>query len=213
MVRVSWCMYSRFSLVRSGPFTAFFWLSRRIFQNVVYLKGPGGFAVRCADSKRADCTTSKTAYCTKDADSNVANRNHPYPRRTSRALVPFLDEIKDMTAGTGLEQWLQAKQGVGSALYSELSRLITLGIEQGWAADTEIAGPRYRRSRLIAPCAETFFFSGTSVLMDSTGNPQNNPEGSFRGDYHLHPYGEINMVVPLNEGAALAGPSGWFEGA
>lgn len=118
-------------------------------------------------------------------------------------LVAFLDEIKDMTAGTGLEQWLQAKQGVGSALYSELSRLITLGIEQGWAADTEIAGPRYRRSRLIAPCTETFFLSGTSVLMDSTGNPQNNPEGSFRGDYHLHPYGEINMVVPLNEGAAL----------
>jgi hypothetical protein len=127
-------------------------------------------------------------------------------------LIPLLDEIKDMTAGAELEQWLQAKHGVGSALYGELSRLITLGIEEGWAADTEIAGPRYRRSRLIAPCAETFFFSVTSVLMDSTGNPQNNAEGSFRGGYHLHPYGEINMVVPLNEGAALAGPNGWCEG-
>jgi hypothetical protein len=127
-------------------------------------------------------------------------------------LIPFLDEIKDMTAGVELEQWLHAKHGVGSALYNELSRLIRLGVEAGWGAETEIAGLRYRRSRLIAPCAETFFFSVTSVLMDSTDNAQHNPEDSLRGDYHLHPYGEINMVVPLDDGAALAGPNGWCYG-
>ena len=127
-------------------------------------------------------------------------------------FIPFLQEIKDMTAGTEVEQWLNTKYGVASELYKDLSRRISLGVKEGWAADTEIAGPRYRRSQLILPCAETFFFSATAVLMDSTDNAQNNPEGSLRGGYHSHPYGEFNLVVPLNEGAALAGPNGWHSG-
>jgi hypothetical protein len=126
--------------------------------------------------------------------------------------LPFLEEVKDMTTGTEVEQWLNSKYGVDSELYKDLSTLITQGVKEGWAADVEIAGPRYRRARLVAPCAETFYFSITAVLMDSTGNTQNNPEGSFRGDYHAHPYGEFNLVVPLDEGAALAGPNGWCHG-
>jgi Domain of unknown function (DUF4863) len=124
-------------------------------------------------------------------------------------FIPFLQEVKDMTTSTEVEQWLNTKYGVESELYKDLSQLISLGVEKGWAADAEIAGPRYRRSQLVAPCAQTFFFSVTAVLMDSTDNAQNNPEGSFRGGYHLHPYGEFNLVVPLNEGAAIAGPNGW----
>jgi Domain of unknown function (DUF4863) len=127
-------------------------------------------------------------------------------------LIPFLQEIKDMTTGTEVEQWLNTKHGIKSALYSDLSRLITVGVEVGWAADIEIAGPRYRRSQLFLPSSETFFFSATAVLMDSTDNTQGNAEDSFRGGYHSHPYGEINLVVPLNEGAALAGPNGWCYG-
>lgn len=127
-------------------------------------------------------------------------------------FIPFLKEVKDMTAGTEVEQWLNTKYGVESELYRELSRLIRLGVQDGWAAEVEIAGPRYRRSRLGVPSEETFFFSITAVLMDSTDNTQNNPEGSFRGGYHLHPYGEFNLIVPLDEGAAIAGPEGWCYG-
>ena len=127
-------------------------------------------------------------------------------------LVPFLQEVRDLTAGSEVEQWLNTKYGVDSELYQELSRLITLGVQEGWAADVEVAGRRYRRSLLSAPSAETQFFSVTAVLIDSTDNTQDNPEGSLRGGYHLHPYGEFNLVVPLNEGAALAGPNGWCYG-
>jgi len=127
-------------------------------------------------------------------------------------FIGFLQEVKDMTTSIELEQWLNAKYGVESELYRNLSRLIALGVREGWAADTEVARPRYRRSRIVTPSAETLFFSATAVLMDSTDSAQNNPEGSFRADYHLHPYGEINLVVPLNEGAALAGPNGWCFG-
>ena len=126
--------------------------------------------------------------------------------------LPFLEEVRDMTTGVEVEQWLNTKYGVNSELYKDLSRLIKIGVEEGWAADAEIAGPRYRRARLVAPCAGTFYFSITAVLIDSTGNTQNNPEDTFRGDYHAHPYGEFNLVVPLDEGAALAGPSGWCHG-
>ena len=127
-------------------------------------------------------------------------------------LIPLLQEVKDMTTGIEVEQWLNTKYDVESELYKDLARLITLGVQEGWAADAEIAGPRYRRSRVSVPCAETFFFSITAVLLDSTDNTQSNPEGSFRADCHLHPYGEFNLVVPLNEGAALAGPNGWCYG-
>lgn len=127
-------------------------------------------------------------------------------------IAPFLQEVSDMTTSSEVEQWLNTNYGVESDLYKDLSRLVTRGVSEGWAADVEIAGPRYRRSLVMAPCAETLFFSVTAVLLDSTDNTQNNPEDSFRASHHSHPYGEINLVVPLNEGAALAGPDGWCYG-
>ena len=127
--------------------------------------------------------------------------------------IGLLKEIKDMTPGAEVEHWLNQTYGPDSELYQQLARLIRLGVvDEGWAANIEISGRRYRRSLLAPPSPETFFFSITTVYMDSTGNDQNNPDGSFRGDYHAHPYGEFNMVVPLNEGAAIAGPNGWCCG-
>ncbi|VTU31368.1 hypothetical protein H4CHR_02793 [Variovorax sp. PBS-H4] len=126
--------------------------------------------------------------------------------------LPFLDEIKNMTAGSEVEQWLNATHGPGSPLYERLAALVKAGVRDGWAANVEIQGKRYRRSRISVATPETLGFSITAVYMDSTGNDQGNAEGSFRGDYHAHPYGEFNMVVPLNDGAALAGPNGWCYG-
>lgn len=65
---------------------------------------------------------------------------------------------------------------------------------------------------MASPIAQTLYFSVTAVLLDSTDNVQANPEGSFRAGYHAHPYGEFNLVIPLDEGAALAGPNGWCHG-
>ncbi|HEY2607942.1 DUF4863 family protein [Paraburkholderia sp. RL18-103-BIB-C] len=127
--------------------------------------------------------------------------------------LPFLEEVKDMTTGSEVEQWLNDQYGTDSEFYQDLARLIRIGVEEeGWAANIEIAGWNYRRARLVEPSEKTFGFSITTVYMDSRGNDQANPEGSFRGDYHSHPYGEFNMVVSLNDGAALAGPNGWCYG-
>jgi hypothetical protein len=141
------------------------------------------------------------------------NKTYPHKEQLISLCLPFLEEVKDLTTGTDVERWLNDKYGPNSTFFQEVSRLIKIGVlEEGWAADVEIAGPRYRRARMVDPSEATFGFSITTVYMDSTNNDQTNPEGAFRGDYHSHPYGEFNMVISLNEGAALAGPNGWCYG-
>lgn len=115
--------------------------------------------------------------------------------------VPFLDEVRNRTAGEELENWLNTKYGPGSAVYDDLARLITAGVRAGWAANIEVDGPKYRRSRIAEPCEILHYFSVTAVYMDSVP--------PYRGQYHQHPYGELNLVVPLDAGAKLMGPRGW----
>jgi len=141
------------------------------------------------------------------------NNTSPNQQKLISLCLPFLEKVKDMTTGTEVERWLNSEYGVDSDFFREVSRLIKIGVlEEGWAANIEIAGSRYRRARMVDPSEKSFGFSITTVYMDSTGNDQTNPEDAFRGDYHAHPYGEFNMVIPLNEGAALAGPNGWCYG-
>ncbi|MBB3590617.1 hypothetical protein FHX08_000961 [Rhizobium sp. BK529] len=122
--------------------------------------------------------------------------------------IRFIEEIKDKTPGAAMERWLNETHGPGSPLYEDLARRVRRGVEEGWAANIEIAGRHYRRSRLLEPCERSHYFSLTTVYMDSrAGTPE--PERVFRGDYHLHPYGEFNLVVPLEAGAELMGPLGW----
>lgn len=126
--------------------------------------------------------------------------------------IPFLEEVKDMTAGAEMERWLNGRYGPASELHQDLSRLIKAGIEERWAANVEVAGPNYRRSRILEPSPLTFHFSITAVYMDSRDSRAIKDERGdtiLRGDYHGHPYGELNVVVPLNEGAMLKGLQGW----
>ncbi|MFC4949211.1 DUF4863 family protein [Pseudonocardia sp. GCM10023141] len=115
--------------------------------------------------------------------------------------IPFLDEIKNRTAGEELETWLNATHGPGTPLWDDLAGLVTDGVAAGWAANIEVDGRGYRRSRIAEPSERLHYFSITAVYMDSVP--------VYRGQYHQHPYGEINMVVPLNDGALLRGPRGW----
>ena len=115
--------------------------------------------------------------------------------------IPFLEETKNRTPGTDLETWLNTHYGPGTSFYENMSHDIRAGVEEGWAANIEIDGPNYRRSRIAEPSAETNYFSITAVYMNSRGH--------FRGQYHAHPYGELNMVVPIDPDAQLMGPNGW----
>ncbi len=135
--------------------------------------------------------------------------SHPDLEALHDAAAAFLDTVKDRTAGTEMEQWLNTHCGPGSEVYDTLARLVTRGVEDGWAANVALDGAIYRRSRIAEPSERTHYFSVTAVYMDSHGNPQGHPGGVYRGQYHAHPYGEFNLVVPLNPGAQLNGPNGW----
>jgi hypothetical protein len=115
--------------------------------------------------------------------------------------VPFLREVRNRTAGGELETWLNETHGPGSELYGDLARMITDGVREGWAANIEVGGRAYRRSRVAEPSESLEYFSITAVYMDSVE--------PFRGQYHQHPYGELNLVVPLDPDARLMGPRGW----
>ncbi|MEU8636386.1 DUF4863 family protein [Amycolatopsis sp. NPDC048633] len=115
--------------------------------------------------------------------------------------IPFLDDVKNRTAGGELETWLNEHHGPGSPLHDDLARMITDGVRAGWAANIEVDGPKYRRSRISDPQDALNYFSVTAVYMDSVE--------PYRGQYHQHPYGELNLVVPLDPDAKLMGPRGW----
>ncbi|MET7993421.1 DUF4863 family protein [Amycolatopsis sp. NPDC005232] len=123
------------------------------------------------------------------------------PQELIDRSIPFLDEVKNRTAGGELESWLNTRYGPDSELYQDLARMITEGVEAGWAANIEVEGKKYRRSRIADPQDVLNYFSITAVYMDSVE--------PFRGQYHQHPYGELNLVVPLDPGAKLMGPNGW----
>jgi len=115
--------------------------------------------------------------------------------------IPFLGEIKNRTAGEETEVWLNTTHGPGTELWNDLAHMVTEGVRDGWAANTEVDGPNYRRGRLAEPSERLHYFSITAVYMNSVP--------VYRGQYHQHPYGELNMVVPLDAGALLRGPRGW----
>jgi hypothetical protein len=126
--------------------------------------------------------------------------------------IRFLQEVKDMTPGAEMERWLNEKYGKQSGLYQDLARLIKAGVKEGWAANQEVEGPNYRRSRILDPSPETFHFSITAVYMDSKDPRRFKDEDEnevLRGQYHGHPYGELNMVIPIDDGAELRGLQGW----
>ncbi|WP_027531720.1 DUF4863 family protein [Bradyrhizobium sp. WSM3983] len=126
--------------------------------------------------------------------------------------IRFLREVKDMTPGAEMEKWLNDEYGEESELYQELSRLIKIGVAEGWAANQELEGPNYRRSRILEPVPETFQFSITAVYMNSKDARRFKDEDErdvLRGQYHGHPYGELNLVVPLDKGAQLKGLQRW----
>lgn len=93
--------------------------------------------------------------------------------------------------------------GPGNLIYEDLCSLTLKGLAEGWLANIPVDGygSRYRRSKLSLPSLENRFFSITAVYMNS--------QEPFSGNYHSHPYGEINCVVQIDSTAELKGMQGW----
>jgi len=96
-----------------------------------------------------------------------------------------------------LADWLNATWPVGSATYDELADACRVGVTEGWLCNREHGGIRY--GRVIKPTPDTHGSSVDVVDMQDIAGP-----------HHVHPHGEIDLIMPLTDGATFDGhPAGW----
>ena len=116
-----------------------------------------------------------------------------------QAVRRLCDDIRDRALDADLEAYLNQAFGPGTDSYAELTRLLKLGVQERWAAYVQIEDGDYRRGRIADPSGETAQMSVESGLLRDV-----------KGQYHCHTNGEINMIVPLEEGAQFCGHgAGW----
>lgn len=112
-------------------------------------------------------------------------------------LVDLAAQLAGRPLNTELDQWLNAEHGPGSASYEALKQDCLAGVAEGWLCDREGGGIRYGRVFKADDALQRF--SVDVVDMNSIAGP-----------HHVHPNGEIDLIVPVDAGAAFDGrPAGW----
>ncbi|KAL3424646.1 p-hydroxylaminobenzoate lyase [Phlyctema vagabunda] len=145
-----------------------------------------------------------------ETPSIIPNANQ---ERLLDEISSFLRTVENLTPGKVLEDHLNHSYGPGTHYYDTFGSLVKQGLAEGWVANIEVQGRKYRRSRLCGPSERTSWFSVTTVFMDPSSTEtqgEHEREKVLLGQYHKHPYGEINCVIPIDEGAELRGLAGWM---
>ena len=117
----------------------------------------------------------------------------------------FREQITQLTAqlagrplDADLDAWLNAEHGVESTTYRQLKQTCMAGAAEGWLCDREGGGIRY--GRIFKPADDLHGFSVDVVDMKDIAGP-----------HHAHPLGEIDLIMPLDDGAQFDGrPAGWL---
>lgn len=96
-----------------------------------------------------------------------------------------------------LQAWLDEHYGAGSDWFQQMQAACEAGVREGWMCKYEADGLRY--GRVVKPSDETARFSVDVVDMQDIAGP-----------HHVHPNGEIDLVMPITPGARFDGtPAGW----
>ena len=117
----------------------------------------------------------------------------------------FREQIAQLTAqlagrplNAELDTWLNAEHGVESPSYRALKKTCMAGTAEGWLCNREGGGIRY--GRIFKPADDLHGFSVDVVDMTDIAGP-----------HHTHPNGEIDLIMPLDDGAQFDGrPAGWL---
>jgi hypothetical protein len=115
-----------------------------------------------------------------------------------RGLVAELTrQLAQRSLDADLDQWLKRFHGPGSAHYEALRLACIEGVEDGWLCEREAGGIRYGR---VFPAADDLQrYSVDVVDMHDVAGP-----------HHVHPQGEIDLVMPLEGDARFDGrEAGW----
>jgi hypothetical protein len=113
-------------------------------------------------------------------------------------LANLTREIAGKALDEHLDAWLNQQHGVASESYQQLKASCIQGVEEGWLCKYEGGGLRY--GRIFKPADDLHSFSVDVVDMKDMAGP-----------HHVHPEGEIDLIMPLNDGALFDGrPAGWL---
>ncbi len=120
---------------------------------------------------------------------------------TQQQFTDLIASITGALAGAplhpSLADELNRRFPAGGDTYRTILDACRDGIADGWMCSREHAGIRY--GRVVKPGATTHGFSVDVVDMNDVA-----------GGHHRHPTGEIDLVMPLTDGAAFDGHgAGW----
>ncbi len=115
-----------------------------------------------------------------------------------RLIAGLTAEIAGRPLDDALDQWLNARHGAGSATFEQLRTACIGGVAEGWLCEREGGGIKY--GRVFKAEDALHRFSVDVVDMQDIAGP-----------HHTHPNGEIDLIMPLDGGAATfdGRPAGW----
>jgi hypothetical protein len=120
------------------------------------------------------------------------------PTQFREQIAQFSVHLAARPLDAHLDAWLNAEHGAGSATYAQLKQSCEAGVSEGWLCEREGGGIRY--GRIFKPAPDLHGFSVDVVDMKDVAGP-----------HHTHPNGEIDLIMPLDEGAQFDGRSaGWL---
>jgi hypothetical protein len=117
---------------------------------------------------------------------------------TFRALIQRVtDHVEAKSLDKALEGDLNRAFPANGDVFQQIFDVCRAAIAAGWMCEREAGGIKY--GRVIKPAAELRGYSVDVVEMDNV-----------KGPHHRHPNGEIDLVMPLTEGAEFDGHgAGW----
>jgi hypothetical protein len=96
-----------------------------------------------------------------------------------------------------LDRWLNQHHGAGSASYEAIKQACVEAVAEGWMCEREGGGIRY--GRVLKAADDLHRYSVDVVDMKDVVGP-----------HHVHPQGEIDLIMPLEGDALFDGrPAGW----
>lgn len=116
-----------------------------------------------------------------------------------RALIaPMTQAIAGKALDADLETWLNQTWGPDSRTFQQVQAACRTGVQEGWLCKYEGGGLRY--GRIFKPAEDLHGFSVDVVDIQDVAGP-----------HHTHPEGEIDLIMPLTDGALFDGhPAGWM---
>ena len=113
-------------------------------------------------------------------------------------LAALCGQIASRPVDASLQTWLNAECGPESATYQQLKADCLQGVAEGWLCNREGGGIRY--GRIFKPADDLHGFSVDVVDMQDIAGP-----------HHVHPLGEIDLIMPLQGDAQFDGHgAGWL---